>query len=59
MRYAVRRCPEDREQDWTKSEIEAIIQHGLHKSALAENSIAQIHRESKEKEEQGFVKIVS
>ena len=42
---------------WKLEEIEDVVEQGTHKSALADDAIAQMQVEAREKAAQGFAKI--
>ena len=58
LRYAQQGCPVDVGRDWTPEEMEAAIKRGPHVSSLEPDAIAQIQIEAREKEKQGFARII-
>ena len=55
--YSTTGCSVDVGLDCTREELEAAVGQGFHKLALADNTIAQIQVEAKEKSAHGFAKI--
>ena len=49
MDYAENGCPVRSGRDWTAEEIAAAVEQGPHKSALEEDTVAQLHEEVTEK----------
>ena len=49
MDYAKNGCPMRPGRDWTAEEITAAVEQGSHKSALEEDTVAQLHEEVTEK----------
>lgn len=50
-------CPVNMGHHWTLAEMDVTIERGTHVSVLKDDAIQQIHKETCEKEKQGFVKI--
>eukprot|EP00957_Ditylum_brightwellii_P070541 5359488-Ditylum_brightwellii.AAC.1 len=56
--YAKQCCPIDFGKDCTEKRIIAAVLHGNHKSASSKEAIQALHKETKEKEANGYVKVV-
>ena len=57
--YATRGCPVDCGPDWSRDQIEAALQYGLHPSAQMDDVRECLVQETKIKVEEGFTKIKS
>ena len=57
--YAKTGCPVDCGPDWTPAQIEAALQYGAHLLARTGNALDCLVQEAREKEKDGFVKIIT